>query len=91
MIPELFGLKSFLVYHQVEFPKTHDIDELLDLLAIVDKHLAGSLRDAISLSAYSVEIRYPADIPEMTTEDAKKALQLVSNVREAICSALKEQ
>jgi len=43
-------LKAFLTYHQVEFPKTHDIDELLDLIAPTDSKLSESLRDVIVLT-----------------------------------------
>jgi HEPN domain-containing protein len=28
-------VKAFLVHHQVEFPKTHDLDKLFDLVAQV--------------------------------------------------------
>lgn len=82
-------LKAFLVYHQVEFPKTHDIDEILGLVATIDVSLAESLRESISLTPYGVEIRYPSDFPEMTPEDAREAMKLAAKTRDAIRSALK--
>ena len=33
-------LKAFLVHHQIEFPKTHDLDKLLDLVAKVAEPMA---------------------------------------------------
>jgi HEPN domain-containing protein len=77
-------LKALLVRHAVEFPKTHDIDELLDLIATVEVSLAESLRGTASLSAYGVDIRYPGDFPEMTPEDAKSAVNLALEVRAVV-------
>lgn len=37
-------LKAFLTWHGVEFPKTHDIGVLLDLVETVAPELATSLR-----------------------------------------------
>ena len=38
-------LKGFLTLYQVEYPKTHDIVEFLDLLGKIDGKLAESLED----------------------------------------------
>jgi len=77
-------VKAFLVHHQCAFPKTHDIAELLDRAATVDKTLAESLRTAVSLNPYAVDERYPGDSPDMTEGDAVEALALARSVRDAI-------
>ena len=59
-------LKAFLVCRQIEFPKTHDLDRLLDLAAMVNEPLAHLLRDIGVLTVYGVETRYPADLPDLT-------------------------
>ncbi len=48
-------LKAGLVWHQVEFPKTHDIGRLADLLETVDADLAARVREASALTPYAVE------------------------------------
>jgi len=83
-------LKAFLVLHQIEFPKTHNLGELLDLFSQINPSLALSLRDITALNPYGVDIRYPADFPEMTMEDAREALKLAAKTRDAIRAALKE-
>ncbi len=45
--------KAFLVCHQVEFPKTHDLGELLELVATVDVALSNSLQGITELNSYS--------------------------------------
>lgn len=53
-------VKAVLVFRQVEFQKTHDMDHLLDLIATFDAELASAL-NARSLTAYAVQIRYAGD------------------------------
>ncbi|MBI3657217.1 MAG: HEPN domain-containing protein [Acidobacteria bacterium] len=77
-------LKAFLVHSQIEFPKSHDIDRLLNLVATVDKNLSEPLRDAVVLTDYAVEVRYPVDLPEITPLEAREALSLAKRVREAV-------
>jgi len=81
-------LKAFLTYHQVEFPKTHDIDELLDLIAPTDKKLSESLRDVIVLTNYGVDVRYPGDFPNVTFSDAEEAIQMAEKVRRLVLELL---
>lgn len=83
-------LKAFLVEHQVDFPKTHDLDKLKKLVAKVDRSLAESLPDLYDLTDYGVDVRYPGDLPELSLEDAHDAVDLAGEVRDAILKALKK-
>ena len=78
-------VKAFLIRHQVEFRKTHDMNQLLDLVAAIDAELSSSLRDAGALTRFSVEVRYPVSSPAATHEDASAALAVARRVREAVC------
>ncbi len=80
--------KAFLAFRQTEFPKTHDMGELLALIAQTDSGLAASLRPAVLLTPYGVEIRYPGDAPELTEHQAGEAVRLAGMVRDAILAAL---
>jgi HEPN domain-containing protein len=81
-------LKAFLTWQQIEFPKTHDLSLLLGLISTAAPSLAESLEEVSGLTSYGVEIRYPADIPEITSEDAVEAVHLAEKVRESIQGAL---
>ncbi len=81
-------LKAVLVQHQVEFPKTHNLGELLDLIARMEPDLAGSLRSATALNPYGVEVRYPGDLPQMTEADAGETVRLALEVRDAVLRLL---
>jgi len=82
-------LKAYLTWHQVEFPKTHALGELLDLMIQVDETLATRLSDVTLLNPYGVEIRYPGDIPEPTATQAEEAIAMARSVRDDILAALK--
>jgi len=81
-------LKAFLTHHQVEFPKTHAINQLLDLIAPVDSTLSESLRDVIVLTNYGVDVRYPGDFLSVTSSDAQQAIQLAEKVRRSVLELL---
>lgn len=81
-------LKALLVRHAIEFRKTHNIDELLDLLAPVTGGIASSLREAAVLTPYGVEIRYPTDFPDVLPGEEAKLLELTRQVRKAVLDLL---
>ena len=81
-------LKAFLVWRQVEFPKTHDLDKLLDLVAVEENALAASLPDVSVLTDYGVDIRYPGDQREISRQEARIAVEVAKKVREAILESM---
>ena len=68
------ALKAFLVWRQVEFPKTHDIRRLLELSASADPDMAETLAGAAELTPYGVEYRYPGEYPPVSKEAAEQGL-----------------
>lgn len=81
-------LKAFLTWHGVPFPKTHDLDELLDLAAAVDPPLSPSLRVIAALTPFGVEIRYPGDAPDPTREEAETALAFAEEAQAGVTARL---
>jgi len=81
-------LKAFLTWHQIEFPKTHAIEQLLDLAKQADAETAASLKDAAVLSPYGVDIRNPGEQPEPNLEETQQAVELARKVRNSVMNAL---
>ena len=81
-------LKALLVWHQIEFPKTHDLDLLLKLVSSREPELATSLADAGILTPYGVEYRYPGEYPDVTMDEAQKAFEIAGRVRKVILKRL---
>jgi len=81
-------LKAFLVWHQIEFPKTHDIEALLRLAGKVDDKIPEILGDTVILTPYGVDYRYPGEYPEVGMSDAERAFLLADRVRAEVRSRL---
>ena len=81
-------LKALLVSLQVEFPKTHDLEELLDVLGTVAADVASDLEGVKFLSPFGVKIRYPGDFPELMPGQERTAFQLANRARETIMAVL---
>lgn len=84
-------IKGYLTWEQVEFPKTHDIERLLELVASRDQVLAENLGEAAALTPYAVEYRYPGDYPPVTTEDARQAVAVADRVRDQLRTYLRDK
>jgi HEPN domain-containing protein len=82
------AIKAMLVFSQIDFPRTHDLEALLQ---IVPKgwRIKECPPDLTPLSEWAVEARYPGDWPEATTEEAHRALDLARGVYELIAEDLR--
>ena len=81
-------IKALLAFREVTVPKTHNIRHLLELLTPTDQRLADSMEDAWELTAYGVLPRYPADIPEISIEEARTLYQTATKVRGAVLGTI---
>jgi len=54
-------LKALLVRFQIPFPKTHNIEQLLDLATPSAASIQEELASATLLTPFGVEFRYPGD------------------------------
>jgi HEPN domain-containing protein len=82
-------IKAFLVRHQIQFPKSHDIAVLRQLVARVDPRLAEKLAAADALTPYGVEFRYPGDLPSVSRDEGGTALRLAEETRALIMESLR--
>jgi HEPN domain-containing protein len=83
-------LKAFLVWHQIEFPKTHDLNTLLQLVATRDNTLLEALQGILVLTDYGVETRYPADLPDLTSTEASWSVELARQAKDAVLKSLSD-
>ncbi len=70
-------LKALVIHYQIPLRKTHDLEELLDLLRPFEPNIDDKFHvEAIKLNFYAVGIRYPSPSDPTETE-----------VREALSAA----
>lgn len=68
------AFKAVLVAASVDFPFTHDLEELLDTFGEAGIPVPDTLADAGSLTPYAVETRYPGFWGEIVEADVDDAL-----------------
>lgn len=70
------ALKAVLLFNKVDFPLTHDLDDLLDIAENAGIPLPTEIMDAGILTPYTVETRYPGYWEEITEQDVDEAIKL---------------
>ena len=83
-------LKALLTRHQIPFPKTHSIRQLLELAEKAVPGIQESLSDARTLSPYGVEIRYPGDRPPLNPQAGARAVELATQVQTVVREKLED-
>jgi len=82
-------LKAFLVYHNVDFPYTHNIRRLMEFCA-EHAEWTDTLKGAEELTPYAITARYPGEEVEITESEAKRAIDLARQVRSQVRTALEK-
>jgi len=70
------ALKAVCVHHSLDFPRTHSLVILVDILESADLHVPREVRAADVLTQYAVQTRYPGWAEEVTEAEYRHALEL---------------
>jgi len=76
-------IKALLVYCSIQFPKSHDVVELLNL---VPKNYRPdlSIYDLAIINRYAVDTRYPGEWETITRQEAEESVRIAGDVRQKI-------
>ncbi|MCG2769414.1 MAG: HEPN domain-containing protein [Anaerolineae bacterium] len=81
-------LKAYLVRHQIEFRKTHDLGKLLELASQAESVLGEDLASSNWLTPFGVEFRYPGEYEEVDQAKAQSALTEAKQVKQVVMEHL---
>jgi HEPN domain-containing protein len=81
-------LKALLVLHAVDVEKTHAIGRILKRLDAVYPGIAPELEAADELTPFGVEVRFPADVPEVLPGEEEHLVHLARRVRDRVMRVL---
>ena len=84
------AIKAVLVFLQVDFPKSHDLEALANLLPD-DCRIRGLRAELPALTEWAIEARYPGNWPEASTADAENSIRTVKEVVSAAESDLESR
>ena len=74
------SIKAVLVHREIDFPKTHNIRYLLELLDPTGSQISKEIWQAIDLTNYAVETRYPGPAEPVTRNEYRQALAVARKV-----------
>lgn len=74
------ALKAVLLFRKIDFPLTHDLEELSDILEEAGIPLPSDTLDLGILTPYAIETRYPGHWGELTGQDVDEAISLAEKV-----------
>jgi len=75
-------LKALLQHHEIVFPKTHDLSDLLDRILAVYPDLVLYKDDLEWLTTFAVQVRYPGE--SANHDDAQRCLMIMKQAFAAI-------
>ncbi|MDI6784473.1 MAG: HEPN domain-containing protein [bacterium] len=79
-------LKAFLIFHNIEIERTHDIAYLVKQCSSIDNDFANI--EIKELSSFGVDIRYPDDFYIPDLEEAKFYYQLANQIKKLVLTKL---
>lgn len=83
-------LKGYLLFKKGNFPKTHDLLFLLDLIAKEEKEFKKISEKVRILNGYYIPTRYPGgEISVFSSKEARRALKVAKEIIEFIEAKLK--
>lgn len=82
-------LKGFLAYYEIDFPKTHSLEDLVLLSKSVAPAIESEVGEVEILSSYGVEVRYPDEVYyDIPLEDAQEAIEIAKRVKAVVLKYL---
>jgi HEPN domain-containing protein len=79
-------LKAFLVFKNLDFPKTHNLDLLLKNCADLNEVFSGI--DLLNLEDFAVRGRYPHDYLMPGTEETRHFYEIAQSVKELVLNEI---
>lgn len=83
-------LKGFLVSHDQNPPKTHDLIQLCKLCCEKDGQFRELADACIELTPYGVQVRYPSDL-ELNEDDMRCALRECQKIQSFVLQRIEQE
>ena len=80
-------LKGYLFFNEVEFPKTHNLIDLLNMCAEIQQNFGIFVRKCQYLTNFAVIPKYPNDL-QLTEDDAKAAIRFAEEIKEFVVNLI---
>ena len=78
------SLKAFLIWHERQFPLTHDLAVLLRLCVSLDPGIATGVEPALDLTQFAARFRYPGEDEIPSIEEAQQWVAAAAGVLDCV-------
>jgi HEPN domain-containing protein len=78
------SLKAFLIWHERQFPLTHDLAVLLRLCVSLDPGIATGVEPALDLTQFAARFRYPGEDEIPSLEEARQWVAAAAGVLDCV-------
>jgi len=85
------AIKAFLLFHDIRFEKTHDLNVLLSQASLIDPEFSRHREAGQILTPLAVEFRYPGEYIEPEPEEYKEAFVSATQIYNFIIKCLPEK
>ena len=76
------SLKAILVARQIHFPRTHDLEALIEMIQLTGLAWPFAPAEIEALTPFAVETRYPGGFAQVTDDEAIAAVNAARRVLE---------
>lgn len=85
-------LKAFLIFHDKEYPRTHNLEALLDLCFRIDQDFQELVELGVDgLTRYATSLRYGEEFYSPSLEETNQTIRLAEKVRDFVRNKLLER
>ena len=85
------AIKAYLTWQEDPFKKTHSLVALVSQSLQFDESFEDLREAATDLTPYAVAIRYPAELPELTHDEATESLHHARQIWEFVLKRLPQE
>ena len=78
------SLKAFLIWHEQQFPLTHDLSRLPRLCVSIDSGIATGVEPALDLTQFAARFRYPGEDDVPSIEEAQLWVAAAAGVLDCV-------
>jgi HEPN domain-containing protein len=82
-------IKALLISIDKEFPPTHSIARLLEIVSETKTEIPAEIQKAIDLTDYAVKTRYPGESEPVTKEEYEEALTIAETIYNWVSNIMK--
>lgn len=85
------SLKAYLTWHEQIFEKTHSLVALVGMCLQFSRDFDALRTAATTLTPFAVTTRYPGDLPDISAQEARDALELARQIWDFVLARLPKE